>query len=512
MGLLNVSLCEWLAQQELFVQLAAKKILEQEHITETDLQELKNTAQKESKDRKTHPDFIFSENTPKKTLKLISISTIEGVNALSPQKPLTFGDSDVTVIFGNNGSGKTSYVRLLKHISKSPLAGELHPNVYAEKSDLEQKAQITFEKNGEQVVHNWNKSETFVALSQINIFDAHYASVQLSGKNSLSYKPPLIKFLNSLIFLIKKISRSTDQTIQEIEAKKKEIIKNSMSENFTKRFNNELKNLGASNIKVEAHPDATGRYQLRLSAETQPPIHEVLSEGEIRVINIAAFLAENVNNQVPTPFIFDDPMSSLDHIYEEQVVKRLVQLAQYHQVIIFTHRLSFLELSQSAAAKRQIKLNVVRIRATTWGTGEPGQFILSQSDIKSGLSTLINNRIAELKKLMDSEQTELAEIVIKSMCSDFRILIEKAIENDLLCGVVQRFQRAVHTLRIKELSKIKYTDCDFLDSLMTKYSFWEHSQSAETPQNFPTADELLQDFNTLKDWRQEFSTRKISSE
>ena len=39
----------------------------------------------------------------------------------------------------------------------------------------------------------------------------------------------------------------------------------------------------------------------------------------------------------------------------------------------------------------------------------------------------------------------------------------------------------VHTLKLKDLAKLKDKDCDLLDSLMTKYSAFEHSQPAESP-------------------------------
>ena len=100
---------------------------------------------------------------------------------------------------------------------------------------------------------------------------------------------------------------------------------------------------------------------------------------------------------------------------------------------------------------------------------------------------------------------------MKSICSDFRILVERAIENDLLCGVVQRFQRPVHTLKLKDLAKLKDTDCNLLDSLMTKYSGFEHSQSTELPVELPKPDELLSDMTSLKNWREEYAKRSDSA-
>ena len=149
----------------------------------------------------------------------------------------------------------------------------------------------------------------------------------------------------------------------------------------------------------------------------------------------------------------------------------------------------------------------VSSRPAGWGTGEPAPIPLSQSDIKSALNSLMNQRYQDAKKASENGEFEHAEILLKSICSDFRTLVERSIENDLLCGVVQRFQRPVHSLKIKDLAKLKDADCNFLDSLMTKYSGFEHSQPTESPVDLPEPDDLMADMASLKSWREEYAKR-----
>jgi hypothetical protein len=159
------------------------------------------------------------------------------------------------------------------------------------------------------------------------------------------------------------------------------------------------------------------------------------------------------------------------------------------------------------AEKKSVELDVVSIRSTNWGTGEPAQIPLSQDSIGKALNTLMNQRYHDAKRANDDRDFERGERELKSMCSDFRILLERAIENDLLCGVVQRFQRPVNTLKLKSLPKLKYDDCDFLDSLMTKYSIFEHSQPTESPVELPKPEDLLEDMTLLKKWRDQYKNR-----
>ena len=50
---------------------------------------------------------------------LLSISKPEHVNALSSDQPLTFESNGLTIVYGDNGSGKSGYARLLKRITRA---------------------------------------------------------------------------------------------------------------------------------------------------------------------------------------------------------------------------------------------------------------------------------------------------------------------------------------------------------------------------------------------------------
>ena len=299
-----------------------------------------------------------------------------------------------------------------------------------------------------------------------------------------------------------------------LSKKKGELAESLITDAFAQRFNDELEALGASQVKVEFVRTGVSKgrvlHKLKLRDASQS-LSEVLSEGENRIVSIAAFLADATGKGNKAPFIFDDPISSLDQNYEEAVVQRLIKLSHDRQIIIFTHRLSLLGTIKHFAEKNSSKLDVNCICATEWGTGEPAPIPISQSDIKTSLNRLINERCSKVKNASENRDFDQEEILKKSICSEFRVLVERSIENDLLCGVVQRFQRPVQTLKIKELAKLNGEDINLLDSLMTKYSGFEHSQPLESPVNLPKLEELLEDLTSLKTWREEYTKRKAPS-
>ncbi len=114
------------------------------------------------------------------------------------------------------------------------------------------------------------------------------------------------------------------------------------------------------------------------------------------------------------------------------------------------------------------------------------------------------------RKLLIEHGQEVYDPYAKALCSDFRILIERMVECDLLADVVQRYRRAINTMgKIEKLANINDSDCTLFDQLMTKYSRYEHSQPLEAPVAIPTPDEMENDFKLLKNWHVDFNKKPL---
>jgi len=307
----------------------------------------------------------------------------------------------------------------------------------------------------------------------------------------------------------KKLARTNALTV-----KKDTLAEELITPEYKSRFNQELDNLSANNIGVDLVKTRSKKgkvlHRLKLKGVERFNPSEILSTGEFRIISIAAFLADVTGKEHASPFIFDDPISSIDHNYEEAVIKRLVKLSEKRQVIIFTHRLSMLGLLQDEAKNAGIKPSISYIKQESWGAGEPGETPLSAMRPNRFLNLLIRERLERAKKLFNEEGTEAYYDAAKSICSDIRILIERIIETTLLAEVVLRYRREIQTKnRLVNLARIKKSDCDYLDELMSKYSRFEHSQSMELPPKLLLPDELSEDLTKLKSWHEEFLEREI---
>jgi len=306
--------------------------------------------------------------------------------------------------------------------------------------------------------------------------------------------------------------RQTDT--MALSKKKAELSQVLVSEAFIKRFMDELKKLGASRISVDLVQTRTAKghvyHQIQLrKPKVKAATADVLSEGERRVVSLAAFLADVEGIEANTPFVFDDPISSLDQEYEEAVVARLVALAKKRQVIVFTHRLSLLTMLDDALETAGMKPAVVGVNREPWGTGQPGDVPFPARKPKQALNVL-NDAVNRARKVLNEQGQAAYEMHAKAICRDFRIMVERLVEESLLGGVVLRFRRSVQTDgRIAQLGKIQPGDCRLVEEMMTKYSRYEHSQSAEAPVTLPAPDEIAADITTLQTWLKEFTDRKV---
>ncbi|MHA4809914.1 AAA family ATPase [Flavitalea flava] len=125
--------------------------------------------------------FIKPKYTPSsKVIELISLKDITGVNRLAKNQSITFG-KNITIIYGENGTGKTGYGRILKSLGFSyDNKNIIHHNVYG---DPEPKtATIDFSTNANPITFNWNGSNNHPELTNISVFNSNCVQLSLNDR------------------------------------------------------------------------------------------------------------------------------------------------------------------------------------------------------------------------------------------------------------------------------------------------------------------------------------------
>jgi hypothetical protein len=186
---------QWLHKQPDWLQDASERLLKQGSLNPADINDLVAHV-KTADGQKVTGHRIFDSLTGPSTagldLQLKSISALTGIEGLAPRRPLTFGQNNLTVVYGHNGSGKSSYARLLKKVTGKPRALDLKPNVFQAVSGQGQ-CQLTYELGGVEMSTEWlSNAAPITALRAVDIFDADEAGHYLSGESAAAYTPPVV--------------------------------------------------------------------------------------------------------------------------------------------------------------------------------------------------------------------------------------------------------------------------------------------------------------------------------
>jgi len=295
-----------------------------------------------------------------------------------------------------------------------------------------------------------------------------------------------------------------DLDSSSVTRKSTEITEQIVTKQLANAFNAELVRLSVRTAKVRLGR-ATGRYgaprfQIELDglASGQVKAAEVLSEGEHRAIALAGFLAELESTGDRSALIFDDPVSSLDHKWRRAVARRLVEEAERRQVIVFTHDPVFLLMLQDSADDRDTEVKHWRLVRRDSSTGVPLEEPPNLK-VKSRLADL-NRRIQDAAALKRREGDAAYEPAARDIYYRLRKAWERAVEEVLLAGVIERLGDEIHTQKLRDISDITDGEVETVERSMSKCSRFAHDQATPINEPVPEPDEVQADIIFLKEW------------
>jgi len=291
-----------------------------------------------------------------------------------------------------------------------------------------------------------------------------------------------------------------------ITQKSSQVTKAVVSERLKKSFKTELQNLEFNHVEVELKEvgGAEGVFYHKLILTRNPGVDvpKIVSEGEQRCISIAAFFAELSTADDPSAIVFDDPVSSLDFEWRNNVARRLVQESKHRQVIVFTHDVVFLLALKQYAEESSIEPLDQHVRRQSKGAGVCAEELPWVAMPVKGKSGYLKNRYQAAEKLSRDGNQDAYEQEAKYLYGLLREAWERALEEVLLGGVVERYRPSVQTQKLAPLSDITDTDCKTVETAMTKCSTWlpGHDKAPAARAPVPGTAELKKDIEGLETW------------
>jgi energy-coupling factor transporter ATP-binding protein EcfA2 len=138
-----------------------------------------------------------------KRVILNSIGNVVNANRLATGQTLPFAVDGLTVVYGDNGSGKSGYCRILKKLCRVREGGEedIRGNAFDPASiALPTEATVRFTVGSDELTEvRWKKgSPAPLALARISVFDAKTASLYADQQNKIEFLPHSLDVLTRL--------------------------------------------------------------------------------------------------------------------------------------------------------------------------------------------------------------------------------------------------------------------------------------------------------------------------
>lgn len=152
-----------------------------------------------------------------------SVENVVNANQLANGQRLPFGINGLTIIYGDNGSGKSGYCRILKKLCRVREGGEedIRGNAFDAKSAAAPaEATLRFTVGSSEVKEvRWKTGQAPPqALSRISVFDAKTAALYADQQNRIEFLPYGLDVLRRLGEVYEKLATALDAEKARVEA------------------------------------------------------------------------------------------------------------------------------------------------------------------------------------------------------------------------------------------------------------------------------------------------------
>ena len=169
------------------------------------------------------------ENPTVEPTSLMSISHHQGVNALAEDQTLKF-EPNLTVVYGDNASGKSSYIRILKNACRARGQEIILGNVMSDTAPLPVEVTIKYQVGTMHEIKEWMGQEEDKFISQVSVFDDKCATVYLTEKTEVAFRPFGLDLFDKLVRACKAIRERLEIEQLNLRSNAIETVKAEMPE------------------------------------------------------------------------------------------------------------------------------------------------------------------------------------------------------------------------------------------------------------------------------------------
>lgn len=329
----------WSQGKQSFIQDALRRLITSTALTQNDIHELVQLVKKECGDTSVTLNAVPLDNIHIPTAaatngnfpKLISLSNPKNICALHEQGSLEFSNSGLIVVYGNNGSGKSSYSRILRKLcwSRNPSV-TLKKNVFSPSLN-QQEVNFVVEDNGSNVNFTWTEnSPNNPILNSIFVFDDSCGDIYINNENPTEYKPVGIDILEKLISTFGSISQAFSASIASYTTQKPVLPQGLLQTNTSQWYGN-IENLPRDDI------------------DSYVQFTKVNMERKQELINLTTIQnpqlnITNLNNQKERMNNYIQQIAQIEALFNEENINELIRNRSTFETVNQAYQIATIEL------------------------------------------------------------------------------------------------------------------------------------------------------------------------
>ena len=145
-------------------------------------------------------DDVPAEDAASSSVTIKRVSDVNYVNALADNQQVSFQENGITIVFGNNASGKSGYARILKTVCRARSGEDILHNIYESKPTEPASAKLLYSIGGSsQPAFEWKGGDSSAdALSHVSVFDSKCAPIHVDEENEAAFIPLPLHILKEL--------------------------------------------------------------------------------------------------------------------------------------------------------------------------------------------------------------------------------------------------------------------------------------------------------------------------
>ncbi|WIJ44838.1 AAA family ATPase [Curtobacterium citreum] len=175
--------------------------------------------QEKAFDQRTLPDegplaTIFTEDDSIEPLVIDSLSDVHGVNALVYGGAIEPHEG-LTILFGENGTGKTGYSRIFKALAASRTADIILGDI-GDAAAEKQSATISYRLGTQPYTQRWSGQHGVAPFTRMSIFDSPSVSFHVDDSLEYVYTPASLALFNHVTAAIRAVQQSIETAKAEL--------------------------------------------------------------------------------------------------------------------------------------------------------------------------------------------------------------------------------------------------------------------------------------------------------